>query len=285
MNALPAAVAAAALLLVLAVAGAYPGRGVEEPATDGVSLWAGLRGLPAAGTLVIDGPVRGYTTAEVEQLRAFLGNGGRLLVVEPTAPAVSLLDALDVGITASEGLVFDPDLDVRGRFLVSPTGELGLSRTQSLESSQVVTGSGRAVLLTGSFVWHDADADGEPDLDEPRGAWPVAMVQDVGQGAVLVVGSRDLLENPPSGPVLQDWAAAAAPTVHDRYHGNAPDALDAGGLLAGHRPRTLAVGLGALALVALAVAFGLRVRRVTAARRRRGPVDRQTLELLAELGE
>ena len=72
--------------------------------------------------------------------------------------------------------------------------------------------------------------------------------------------------------------------MHDRYHANAGDALDAGSLLAGHRPRTVAAGLAALGLVAGLVAFAVRVQRVGAARRRRGPVDRQTLELLAELG-
>lgn len=285
MNALPAAVAAGLLLVLVAVAGAYPGRGVEDPATSGFSVWGGLRGLPANGTLVIDGPVRGYTLAEVEQLRTFLEDGGRLLVIEPTAPAISLLDALDVGITASPGLVFDPDLDVRDRFTVTPTGELGLVRTQSLVASQVVLGSARPVLLTGPFVWHDLDADGEPDLDEPRGTFSVARVQDVGDGSVLVLGSRDLLTKEPSGPLLQDWAAEQAPTVHDRYHGNAPDALDAASLLAGHRPATVAGLLVGLGLVAAGIALGVRIQRVTAARRRRGPVDRQTLELLAELAE
>jgi hypothetical protein len=285
MNALPAAIAAALLLLLVAFAGAWPGRDADEPATEGLSLWGGLRGLPETGTLVVDGPVRGYTLAEVEQLRSFLQGGGRMLVIEPTAPAISLLEALDVGVTASPGLVFDPDRDVRDRFTVTPTGELGLERTQALSASQVVEGAGRAVLLTGPFVWHDLDADGEPDLDEPRGTFSVARVQDVGDGAVLVLGSRALLEPGPSSAVLQAWATEVAPTVHDRAHGNAPDALDAGSLLAGHRPRTIAWGLGALALVAAAVALGVRIQRVGAARRRRGPVDRQTLELLAELGE
>ena len=285
MNGLPAAIAAAALLLLLAFAGAWPGRDAEGPKTDGVSLWGGLRGLPGTGTLVVDGPVRGYTQAEVEQLRAFLERGGRLLVVEPTAPAVSLLAALDVGVEGSPGLVFDPDRDVRDRFVVRPTGELGLTRTQSLERSQVVGGSGRAVLTTGAFVWHDLDADGEPDLDEPRGSYAVARVQSVGAGEVLVLGSRELLENDPSGPILRAWAEAQPPTVHDRQHGNEPDALDAGSMLAGHRPRTIAVGLAALGLVAALVAFGVRIQRIGAARRRRGPVDRQTLELLAELGD
>lgn len=285
MNALPAAVAAGALLVFVAVAGAWPGRDAVAPATDGLSLWGGLGGLPQNGTLVVDGPVRGYTPDEVEHLRAFLQHGGRMLVVEPTAPAISLLDALDVGVTASPGLVFDPDLDVRDRFTVTPTGALGLTRTQSLLASQVIEGPAQAVLLTGPFAWHDLDADGEPDLDEPRGTFAVARVQDVGEGTVLVLGSRDLLTKEPSGPLLQAWAAAQEPTVHDRAHGNAPDPLDAGSLLAGHRPATVLGLMGALGLVALALALGLRIRRVGAARRRRGPVDRQTLELLAELVE
>lgn len=284
MNALPAAVAAGLLLVLVAVAGAYPGRDAQDPATDGFSLWGGLRGLPLNGTLVIDGPVRGYTQAEVEQLRTFLEDGGRMLVIEPTAPAISLLDALDVGVTASPGFVFDPDLDTRARFTVTPTGELGLDRTQSLAASQVVLGA-RPVLLTGPFVWHDLDADGEPDLDEDRGTYSVAGIQDVGKGSILVLGSRDLIEKQPNGPVFEAWAAARAPTVHDRFHGNAPDALDAASLLAGHRPATISILLVAVALVAAGIALGLRIQRVTAARRRRGPVDRQTLELLAELAE
>lgn len=285
MSALPAAVAAALVLLLIVTAGAWPGREVDAPETPGVSLWGGLEGLPATGTLVIDGPVRGYTRDEVEQLRVFLANGGRMLVIEPTAPAVSLLAALDVGVSASAGLVFDPDRDVRDRFVVRPTGELGLTRTQSLLASQVVEGSGRPVLQTSSFAWHDLDGDGEPDLDEPRGTWAVAMLQEVGAGAVLVLGSRDLLDAGPSAATLQAWAAAVSPTVHDRFHANAPDALGAGPLLSGHRPTAIALALAVVGVLGVALAFGLRIRRVTAARRRRGPVDRATLEILAELAD
>lgn len=250
----------------------------------GHQLWGGLEGLPNRGTLLIQAPRSAYTPDEVAAARNFLDHGGRLLVIEPTAPANSLLLALDVGLTAPGGLVFDPDVDAEGRFTAYATGTLGITQNVALARSQVVLGDGASLLSTGPFVWHDQDADGRPDVEEPRGAWSIAQLRSVGNGSALVLGSAALLDHPATRTAIAQWMADGGPLVVDARHIGGPDAFGATSTLAGHRPGAILALLVVGTLVAAAFVFAVRVQRV-GGRRRRGPVDRQTLEILAELSD
>lgn len=280
MNAWGATAAAVAALLLVA-SSLVPASRHDPPMAGGadVTLRGSLTELPAAGTLVIDGPTEPYASGEVEALRAFLEGGGRLVVVEATPAAASLVHALGAGIEASTSLLFDPDVDAAGRITVSGTGALGVSGPVALARTQVALG-GTPVLASTPFAWRDDDRDGRPGLEEPRGAWSVAAVQAVGAGAILVVGSRALLDLAP----LEAWTRERGPLVADGAHAARDDPIGTTALLAGQRPLTLAIGLLLAALVAAAVAWQVRIRRGRPGRRR-APVDKETLEILAELGE
>lgn len=278
MKALPGALALALLLGLVAAAGLAPALRFAQPAGDGHPLWGGLEGLPARGTLLIEAPRLAYTPAEAAALRGFLEGGGRVLVAEPSAAANSLLRAADIDIQAPGSLVFDPDVDPEGRFTVTASGVLDAQGTLPLASSQVILGGGQSLWSTGPFVWQDLDADGGPDLGEPRGSWSVARLVAIGNGSILVLGSPALAQQ----AVVQLWVAGGGPLLLDARHNAGPDALGAADALAGHNPGAILGVLVAGCLAAAGVAFGVRLRRI-GGRRRRGPVDRQTLEILAEL--
>jgi len=283
MNAWSAAVATAAVGLLVA-SSLVPAWRTQPPLAGeaDLTLWGSLEELPAQGTLVVDAPTQAYGGGEVAALRAFLERGGRLVVVEATPAAASLVHALGLGIEATTALVFDPDVDAEGRFRLHATGSLGAG-DPSLTRAQVVLG-GVPALVTSPFAWRDDDRDGLPGLEEARGSWAVAAVQDVGRdgGGVLVVGARGLLRDGPAAAPLLAWLQERGPLVADAGHVARDDPLGSTGLLAGERPATVALGLLAAGLVAAAVAWRVRLRRV-GSKRRRGAVDRQTLEILAEL--
>lgn len=288
MNTWSAAVGAVAALLLVA-SSLVPASRHDPPlagAAD-VTVRGSLTELPASGTLVVDGPTQPYGPAEVEALRGFLERGGRLVVVEATPAAASLVHALDAGIEASTATLFDPDVDAQGRLTVTGTGALGVFGPVPLQRTQVALG-GTPVLASAPFAWRDDDRDGVPGLEEPRGAWSAAAVQESGAGAILVVGSRALLDPETAtggaGPALRAWTGERGPLVADGAHASRDDPLGTTSMLAGQRPVTVAAGLALAAAVAAAVAWQVRVRRARPARRR-GPVDKETLEILAELGE
>lgn len=273
-----AAVAAAVLLVASSLVPASRHDPPRAGASD-LAIRGSLTELPATGTLVVDGPTQPYSAAEVESLRAFLERGGRLAVVEATPAASSLVHALGAGIEASTATLFDPDVDAQGRLTVTGTGALGVSGPVALSRTQVALG-GAPVLVSSPFAWRDDDRDGVPGLEEPRGAWSAAAVQEIGAGAILVVGARSMLDLRP----IASWLAERGPLVVDGAHSARDDPVGTTALLAGQRPVTVALALLLATLVAAAVAWQVRLRR-HAPRRRRRPLDRETLEILAELGE
>lgn len=277
-----------ALLVLLVLASAIPRAQPVDPATslpgvESVVLWGELRDLPR-GTLVLDAPVRSYSEAEVAAVRAFLDDGGRLAVVSPSASAQSLLRAVDAGIEPSGATAFDPDVDAAGRMLATGTGALGVSGDLRLASSRIVDGDGEALVATGPFTWRDEDRDGVPDLGEERGSFALARVRPTGDGdgGVLVLGTRALLEDGVAAAPLSDWLAHQPPLLLDGSHRQAADPLDARPVLSGHRDAGVAAALVLLGLAGLAIAFRLQAHRI-APRRRRRRLDPQALELMAEL--
>jgi hypothetical protein len=281
------ATAAVAAALLLVASSLVPAARHDPPLAKqaDVTIRGSLTELPAAGTLVVEGPTQPYAPDEVLALRAFLEGGGRLAVVEATPAAASLVHALGAGIEASTALLFDPDVDAQGRLTVTGTGALGAAGPVALARTQVALG-GTPVLSSAPFAWRDDDRDGVPGLEEPRGAWSAVAVQAVGAGAVLVVGSKALLDpatpTGAAGPALRAWLRERGPLVADGAHAARDDPAGTTAVLAGQRPATVAIGLLAAAGVAAAVAWQVRLRRVRSALRR-GPVDKETLEILAEL--
>ncbi len=263
------------LAMLLLSAGRDPGRDVDG---DAVVLWGGLESLPRDGTLVVAGPVRAYSPADVDAASAFVRGGGRIAFLDVTPEAASLVHALDIGVEAGPALVFDPDVDDEGRFVVTTTGTLGDVHALRVASSLVVFG-GSAVATTGPFAWADADADGTPDVREARGSWSVAALATAGTGEVLVLGTPELADD----PAVQAWLDAHGPLLIDHGQGAATDPLAARRALAGHEPSVFAVPVAVLLLGAIVAGFRLSAQRLIPRRRRR-VVDPQTLELVAELG-
>lgn len=285
MKATAAALAAALLAAVLLADAALPvhRNQVETPGADAArTTWGGLLDLPANGTLVVQGARYPYTPEEVLEVRAFLESGGRVLVADPSVPSASLVRALDVGIEVTPAKVFDPDIDAQARFTASGTGVLGVTGTTKLSSAHIILGDGDPFVVTGPFTWQDRNADGVPDLGEPRGSWAVARLREAGRGQLLVLGTSELLSDPLTADAIATWVRAGGDIVADGYHRSGGDPLDATPILAGHRSGAVATVLFATLLVGALVAWSVHARRITRRRRRRR-ADVETLEMLAEL--
>ncbi|HUR60840.1 MAG TPA: DUF4350 domain-containing protein [Candidatus Thermoplasmatota archaeon] len=286
MKGAPAALAAAAILLLVAASTALPVlRDGARPSHPGATwFWGSYASLPRNGTLVVESAAASFSPADVAALQAFLLRGGRLLVADVTASSASLVHDLDIGTEATASRVFDPDVDARGNLTLHASGVLGITGTQSARRANVLEGNGEPILSTGPFAWRDRDADGRPDVGEPRGAWTVAMLVQAGGGQVVVLGDPAFLRDAPSGPALQAWMRERGPLLVDGVHRAGLDPLGASPLLGGANPGPILLALAALLLVGGLTAFRVLVRRATPPRARRVP-DTQTLELLAELPE
>jgi hypothetical protein len=243
---------------------------------------------PERHAVLIVGPQRAYQPDEAQRVRQFLQDGGRVLLADDTGSAKRLLERLDLGISIPGIPVYTPGYSKQTDFPVAQTTHLlpDLPETVVLNTASIVQGQGDDVLVTPAFAWLDTDADGRPDLDEPRGTYSLAKRIHVGQGQLLVIGDASILT-----PEMQDEATVDAllqwltregqrTLLLDEGHRAAADPAQIAPLLATGGNATLKVLALLLGLAAAAAyTLGIRIRRRAPAKTRR-PARRDRLQHL-----
>jgi len=222
--------------------------------------------LEAEGTLaVVLSPETAYGT-DAERLREFVRRGGTLLVAEDFGPhANPLLADLGASTRVDGRPLYDtrryyrqPDLPVADGVadnpLVADVPSLTLNRPTAVRP-----GEATVLVETSEYAYVDADGDGELDDDEALGARPVATVEPVGDGRVVVLADPSvfidrMLERQDNTVFVDGLLASHDRVVLDVSHAGALPLLqrvvfavrDSGGLLA----LVGGLALGAVALLA-----------------------------------
>lgn len=148
-------------------------------------------------------PEEPYTDEEAARIRAFVENGGTLVVLENFGEGGNELLA-DVGAEARmDGrLLRDEHRNDRGPAMPVATAAENHTLTDGVDrltlnyATAVDPGTGNAtVLATTSDVSYLTAADGRLDGADELGPHPVATVEDVGRGRVVAVGDPSLVIN------------------------------------------------------------------------------------------
>jgi len=157
---------------------------------------------PNGTTAVILSPDSPYTDAESARLRQFLQAGGTLIVAEDFGPHSNPL-LVDLGVeTRVDGrLVRDEHDYYRTPNLTVATGvtDHPLTRDASrltLNHGTVLRpGEARVLVRTGRYAYLDGNRNADLDETESMGRYPVATVESVGEGWVVVVSDPSLFVN------------------------------------------------------------------------------------------
>jgi ABC-type uncharacterized transport system involved in gliding motility auxiliary subunit len=175
-----------------------------------------------AGLVVLAGPTRDFSPAEIDALDAWVRRGGRLLVLTDPGTPASLVQLLGrFGIEPGGDIVVDEQARLFGTDGLSariallnqamvpnaPPANALLPIAQSLRLVDSPGVDGDYLAVTGEATWADVDrrsTQGEPAEFRPgkdrRGPLPVAVVVDVAapddrQGRIGVVGDSDFAGN------------------------------------------------------------------------------------------
>lgn len=213
---------AVATAVALAVGASTSGSafGVYNPRWDGASDLRGVAadaGAEARVTLDADGyrtagpegtvavvlsPDRAYGPAAAAGVREFVRSGGTLVVAEDFGPhGNELLAAVGASARVDGALLRDERSAYRTPVMPVATGVADHPLTAgvkqlTLNHGTAVRPNGATVLASTSTVaYRDADRDGVPDPGEEPGPHPVATVERVGEGRVVVLGDPSLLIN------------------------------------------------------------------------------------------
>lgn len=231
----------------------------------------GYEDLSGDDVAVVLSPEDPYTTAEVERVQRFVDAGGTLVVAEDTGVGGNELLAgvgararVDGPVLRDERVHYRaPALPVANDVKDRPSTE-GVRRL-TLNYGTAVRPNGATVLVrTSSYAYLDENGNERPDEAERLRRYPVATVERVGAGRVMVLGDPSLAVNAMvdrggNRQFFRNVFANAGSVAFDHSHDRLPP-LRAASLVLETRP-ALRVGGALLALGIVAGSLGLDRRR------------------------
>lgn len=216
---------------------------------------------------VVVAPEEPYDPADVRRIAAFLERGGTLLVAARSGTANALLEDLGGEARVDGAVLRDERTHYRAPALPVATNVSEHPLTEDVDALTLNYGTavdpGGAMVLVGSSEFGYLDRNGNERLDESEtlGSYPVATMEGVGEGRVLVVGDGSafinvMAERPGNRAFAQNVFNGSETVLVDTSHGDeVPPVIAA--LLAVRASPPLQGGLVGLALL---VVFGWQQR-------------------------
>jgi hypothetical protein len=162
-------------------------------------------GLPPGdgrSTLLIVGPTANYTPSDASRVRAFLQQGGRVVVMDDFGTANDLLRSIGSPIAIehtalSQDLAYykKPSFPVISRIenssLTANVSQLVFNHPAPLQ----ITGEAEVLARTTVMGWLDVEDIGRVNRNETFGSYPLIARADYGSGELFVAGDADLAIN------------------------------------------------------------------------------------------
>ncbi|AGB38644.1 DUF4350 domain-containing protein [Natronococcus occultus] len=182
-------------------------------------------------TAIVAAPDESYAAADAARVGTFVENGGTLVVLENFGTdSNDLLDAVGADARTNGSVLHDEQNHAQGPTMPIATWTADHDRTAgvdqlSLNYATAVEPNGATVLVGTSDYAHLAESPGT-ELEDDTGfaAYPVATVEDVGAGEVVVVGDPSITINamydePDNAAFLQRQYADDDRVLFDLSHG------------------------------------------------------------------
>lgn len=159
--------------------------------------------ISETGSVVfIISPERSYSSSEAERIESFVRDGGTIVVAEDFRPhSNDLLAQLGASARVNPTPLRDERHNFRSGALPIATRILPNQYTRDIEQvtlnrpTTVTPGDSTALVRSSNFSYHDTDRDSELDDNEELRSYPVATVEQVGSGDIIVVSDPSLFIN------------------------------------------------------------------------------------------
>jgi len=237
-------------------------------------------------------PGRPYGPDDVERVRGFLDRGGTLVVMENFGtPGTALLQDVGASATVDGRLIRDEQNHDRAPTMPVATNVTDHPLTSGVDqltlnyASAVEPGGATVLVRTSEFAYLTEDESVDLDDDTELTAAPVATVESVGAGTVVVVSDPSIvinvmLERPDNEAFLQGLYGGDGQVLVDRSHAAGLPPLTRLVLLF-RGSALLQVLVGGLGIAAVAVAadrrLALRSRLPVRTERRRAEEPASTM--------
>ena len=157
---------------------------------------------PNGTVVVILSPNTSYDSTEYERIKRFVDRGGTVLVAEDFGPhGNELLQAIGASARVDQGMLRDdmfyegsPSFPVVEN--VTQESEFDSTTRITLNQATAVHPNGASVLVrSSSYSYLDENFNGKIDRNESIGRHPIATIESVGQGEVIVFGDPSVFIN------------------------------------------------------------------------------------------
>ena len=201
-------------------------RGLADQHTDSQVLLdtnAYERGDANGTVAVVLSPIEPYGTTDTRRVRAFVNNGGTLVVADDFGPHSNALLG-DVGASSR----FDgaqlrderhyyraPSLPVATN-VTETRYTTGVTQLTLNKGTAIDPGNATVVATTSEFGYLDRNGTGNLSSDDELGTYPVVTVESVGDGQVISVGDPSLFINAMLSQPDNAAFATALFETHDR---------------------------------------------------------------------
>ncbi|ELY62804.1 DUF4350 domain-containing protein [Natrinema versiforme] len=189
--------------------------------------------LPANDTVAfVISPDEPYEGEDAERIQEFVANGGTLVVLENFGePGNSLLANLETEARVDGQLLRDERHHFRGPTMPVATNVENYTFTSGVDQltlnygTTVNPGNATVLVSTSDFAYLGPEEDNLDEQDELR-SYPVATVENISSGQVVVIGDPSITINtmygqPDNAAFVRGLYADANHVVFDRSHGAA----------------------------------------------------------------
>lgn len=161
------------------------------------------KGYPENRTvIVVLSPNQSYTGRETRIIRQFIVNGGTIVIAEDIGSnGNQLLQSIGVRTRFRNGILRDERFNHRSpafpRVQTTKNGQLlETAEVMVLNYGTALRPNGATVLAnTSSFAYLDTNFNERLDENESPSSYPVATVENIGQGKVIVIGDPSIFIN------------------------------------------------------------------------------------------
>ncbi|PGF17131.1 hypothetical protein CP556_14055 [Natrinema sp. CBA1119] len=238
--------------------------------------------LPADETVAfVIAPERPYEGADADRIRKFVADGGTLVVLENFGePGNALLADIGTEARVNGQLLRDERHHFRGPTMPVATGVGNHTMTADVDQltfnygTAVDPGNATVLVSSSDFAYLGPEGDELTEQTELR-SYPVATVENVSDGRVVVVGDPSITINamydePDNAAFVRGLYADADHVVFDRSHGPSVPPL-IGAILTIRDSPLAQLFIGGVGIGLVAMLSRVRVRSVLEAARSRLP--------------
>lgn len=158
---------------------------------------------PEASVIILLGPREPFDNEELNYLRSFLQNGGRLLLADDFGSGNQILAGINATTRFSGKLLLDLSFEKNASFVtvyefpqpthmfVNNVSSVLLNYPSSLQVGRNTT----VIARSSSMSWLDATENGVYDSNEAQGPFPVLAIEKIGAGELILCSTPSIMIN------------------------------------------------------------------------------------------